>query len=80
METLHVLVIGQEGIIHSQEFADAAGLDIYKFPIKLTENMKPEALVLAFYVKPETGAIIYDEILLSLGFSIDNAVSINVFD
>ncbi|CAH1733711.1 unnamed protein product [Chironomus riparius] len=76
LETLHVLVIGQEGIIQSQEFPDAVGMDVYKFPIKLTESMKPEARVFAFYVKPESGVIIYDELQLSLGFSIENAIDI----
>jgi len=68
-------VIGQEGIIHTAEYPDAAGLDIYKFPLKLTEKMKPEARVFVFYVHPRDGVIIYDELTLTLGFSIGNSVS-----
>ncbi|XP_070504781.1 thioester-containing protein 1 allele S1-like [Chironomus tepperi] len=76
METLHVLVMGQDGIIVNKEYPEAAGNDIFKFTITLTQEMKPEARVLVFYVKPDSGVIIYDELTIALGFSIDNTIDI----
>jgi len=75
MEKLHVIVIGLNGVVHSQEFPDALGKDIHQFTIKLTEDMKPESRGIAFYVRPSDGAIIYDEFTLNLGLSIANSVS-----
>lgn len=77
MEVLHVLVFGLNGIIHSEEFSDAVGKDIYNFTIPVTEEMKPEARGLVFYMKPTDGLMIYDEFTVSLGFSIKNSVGSN---
>jgi len=80
METLHVVVFGISGIIHVEEFPDAEGKDVYDFALKLTENMKPEAKMFVFYVHEKTGVLIYDELSINLGFSIDNSVSIINFN
>ena len=74
METLHVLVIGTKGIIHSQDYQDAAGKDIFNFDVPLSDEMVPEARGLAFYVRGDS--IIYDEFSINVGFGVDNAVSI----
>jgi len=74
-----VLVFGLNGIIHNDEFSDAVGKDIYNFTIAVTEEMKPEARGIVFYIKPNTGFIIYDEFSIPLGFSIENSVSFNYF-
>lgn len=76
METLHVVVFGLTGIIHVEEFSDAEGKDLYKFTLELKESMRPEARIFVFYVHEKTGGLIYDELTISLGFSIDNSVSI----
>jgi hypothetical protein len=76
METLHVLVMGPFGIVHNQEFKDAVQKDIYDFSITLTEDMRPEARGIAFYVRPSDGVIVFDEFVISSGVSVENSVSI----
>jgi len=75
MEQLHLLIFGTKGIIHSENFEDAVGKDIFDFPLELTDEMRPEARGLVFYSRTIDGAIIYDEFSLNIGFPIDNFVS-----
>lgn len=77
MESLHVLIIGLNGIVHYEEFSDATGKDVYDFDVKLTEEMKPESRGIVFYVRPTDGVIVYDEFVISLGFGIENLVSLS---
>lgn len=76
METLHVLVVGKFGIVHSVEFKDAVQKDVYEFSVPLTEEMRPEARGIAFYVRRPDGVIVFDEFSLAPGVSVDNSVSI----
>lgn len=76
MESLHVLIIGLNGIVHYEEFSDAIGKDVFDFDVQLTEEMKPESRGIAFYVRPSDGIIVYDEFVISLGFGIENLVSL----
>lgn len=77
-ETLNLLVFGPNGKVYSNQYADAIGKDIYTFSFKLTNNMKPEIRGLVFYIRPSDGILVHDEFTLSLGFSIENSVSIYV--
>lgn len=74
METLHVIIIGLNGVVYSQEFPEAKDKDIFSVLIKITEEMKPELRGIAFYVRSSDGAIIYDEFTVNLGLSIANSV------
>ena len=74
MELLHVVVVGTKGIVFSKDFPDSIGNDIVNFEVPLSDDMKPEARGLAFYIK--NGEMVYDEFSLNLGFSVDNAVSL----
>jgi len=76
MEALHVLVIGTFGIVYNKEFKDAVQKDIFNFSIPLTEEMRPEARGIAFYVRPSDGVIVFDEFSLNPGVSVENSVSI----
>jgi hypothetical protein len=80
METLHVVVFGIKGMIHAEEFPEAEGKDVYQFTLQLTENMKPEARVFVFYVHQKTSVLVYDELPINLGFSIDNSVGLLNFN
>ena len=73
MEELHLIVFGLQGIVHSEKFPEAVERDTFEVSFDLTEEMKPEARGIVFYVK--NGLLIYDEFSVSLGFSIDNSVS-----
>ncbi|CAG9810259.1 unnamed protein product [Chironomus riparius] len=77
MESLHVLLIGLNGIVHYEEFPDAMDKDIFEFSIELTEEMKPESRGIAFYIRPSDGVLIYDEFVLSLTFGIENLLEIS---
>ena len=78
MEVPYLLIFGTKGIIHSQNFEDAVGKDVFDFPLELTDEMRPEARGLVFYMRASDGAIVYDEFSLSIGFSIDNSVSLSL--
>ena len=75
MEELHLVIFGLKGIVYSEKFADAQSKVVYDAKFRLTDDMRPEVRGLLFYVKPETGAIVYDEFSISVGFSIRNSVS-----
>lgn len=76
IETLNLLVFGSNGMVYSNQFPDAVGKDIFTFSFKLTSNMKPEIRGIVFYIRPKDGIIVHDEFTLSLGFSIENFVSV----
>lgn len=75
MEELHLVIFGLKGIVYSKKFTDAQSKDVYDVKFRLTDEMRPEARGLLFYVKPDTGAIVYDEFSILVGFSIENSVS-----
>ena len=75
MELPRLLIFGTKGIIHSEQFDQAVGKDLFDFPLELTNEMRPEARGLVYYTRKIDGAIIYDEFSLNIGLSIDNYVS-----
>lgn len=75
MQVLNLLVFGTNGLILSKKYPDAVGKDVILLSFKLTEEMRPEARGLVFYVRPQDGVMVYDEFSISLGFLIDNFVS-----
>ncbi|XP_070504845.1 CD109 antigen-like isoform X2 [Chironomus tepperi] len=77
MEVLHLMIFGTTGIIHSQQFDDAVGKDLFDFPVKLTDEMRPEARGLVYYARASDGALVYDEFSLTIGFTIDNLLEIS---
>ncbi|XP_070504758.1 thioester-containing protein 1 allele R1-like [Chironomus tepperi] len=77
MEVLRLLIFGTKGIIHSQQFDDAAGKDLFDFPLVLTDEMRPEARGLVYYARASDGALVYDEFSLSIGFTIENSLEIS---
>ncbi|XP_070504785.1 thioester-containing protein 1 allele R1-like [Chironomus tepperi] len=77
MEVLRVLIFGTKGIIHSQQFNDAEGKDLFDFPLELTDEMRPEARGLVYYARASDGAMVYDEFSLSIGFLIYNSLEIS---
>lgn len=79
MEHLYLIVFGSQGIIKTANFSDAIGRDEFEFSLDLTDEMRPEARGIVFYVEPEFGHIVYDEFSLQIGFSISNWVSLNEF-
>ncbi|XP_070504795.1 uncharacterized protein [Chironomus tepperi] len=77
MESLHVLLIGINGIVHYEEFP-AAGKDIYEFAVELTEEMRPESRGIVFYVRRSDGVLIYDDFVVNIGYGIENTLEISV--
>ncbi|XP_070504789.1 CD109 antigen-like [Chironomus tepperi] len=78
MESLHVLLIGINGIVHYEEFPDAVTRDLYEFTVELTEEMRPESRGIVFYVRRSDGVLIYDDFVLNLGYGIENMLEISV--
>ncbi|XP_070504793.1 uncharacterized protein [Chironomus tepperi] len=78
MESLHVLLIGINGIVFYEEFSDAVGKDIYEFAVELTEEMRPESRGIVFYVRRSDGVLIYDEFLVNIGYGFENTLEISV--
>lgn len=76
MEELHLIVFGANGIVLHESFPDSVQKDIFEINLILTNEMKPEARGLVYYSRLSDGALVYDEFSISLGFYIDNSVSI----
>jgi len=79
IETLNLLIFGTNGLVYSEQFPDAIGKDIFTFSFQLTNKMTPEIRGLVFYIRLSDGVMVHDEFSLSLGFSIDNSVSMQIF-
>ena len=77
MSILHFIVIGSEGIIISENYPDSYPKKAYFIALKLTENMKPESTGIIYYVRKQDGSIVYDTFSISLGFTMENSVSLN---
>ncbi|XP_070504794.1 uncharacterized protein [Chironomus tepperi] len=78
MESLHVLLIGINGIVHYEEFPNAAGLDLFEFTVELTEEMRPESRGIVFYVRRSDGVLIYDDFVVKIGYETENTLEISV--
>ncbi|CAG9810237.1 unnamed protein product [Chironomus riparius] len=74
MNELHLVVFGLQGIVYSNKFPGSVDKDIFEVSFELTEEMKPEARGIVFYVR--NGVMIYDEFSVLLGFSIDNSLEL----
>lgn len=71
LSSLSVVVIGQKGIVHSEQFIiDAKD---FNFGIVASNQMKPEATLFVFYHE-ETGEIVHDRVTLRFDDSLPNRV------
>ena len=76
MQSLHLIIFGQIGIIHTEEYPKAKDKLNFNLKINITEEMRPEVAGLVFYIDSMTGVMVYDEFTLNLGFDEDNKVRI----
>lgn len=74
MEELHIMVIGPQGLSYKNSFSRATDKDLHEFSFKLTDDMRPEASVIIYYVTPDL-VTVYDVLTLKTEMNLKNYVS-----